>query len=48
MKQKMAENSSIPRENRRLTTNMNVPQVDENLYIRTLKNRNIPYDIRHR
>ena len=27
---------------------MNVALVDENLYVRILRNRNIPYDIRHR
>ena len=25
-----------------------MPLVDENLYVKTLRNRNIPYDIRHR
>ena len=44
----MAENSRMVREYRRLTTNMNVPLVDENLYVRLLRNRNIPYNIRHR
>ena len=33
---------------RRLATNMNVPPVDENLHIRWLRNRNIPYNPRHR
>ena len=27
---------------------MNIPSVDNNLYVRTLRSRNIPYDIRHR
>ena len=38
----------MAREYRRLTTNMNVPPVDKNLYVRLLRNRHIPYDIRHR
>ena len=37
----------MSREYRRLATNMNVPPVDENLYVRSLRNRNIPHDIRH-
>ena len=44
----MAENSRMARQYRRLTTNMNVPLVDKNLYIRSLRKRNIPYDITHR
>ena len=44
----MAENSGIKGEYQRLTTNTNVSLVDENLYLRTLRNKNIPYDIRHR
>ena len=27
---------------------MNVPSVDENLYVKTIRNRTIPYDIRHK
>ena len=38
----------IAREHRRLETNMNVPPVDENLYVQTLRNRNIPYNVRNR
>ena len=44
----MAENFKVVREHRRLETNINVPPVDDNLQIRTLISRNIPYDIRHR
>ena len=44
----MAENTKVAREHRRLNTNMNVPLVDENLYVRTLPSRTIPYDIRQR
>ena len=44
----MAENSRITKENRRLTTNMNVPLIDEILYVKALRNKNIPYDIRNR
>ena len=40
----MAENAKVVREERRLETDMNVPLVDENLYVHTLKSRNIPYD----
>ena len=42
---KMAENSRMARDYRRLTTNMNVPQVDENLLVRFLRNKNISIDI---
>ena len=42
----MMDNSRIATEYRRLTTNMNVPLVDENLYVRSLRNRDIPYDTR--
>ena len=38
----------MAREYMMLTTNIKVPPVDENLYVRLLRNRNIPYDIRHR
>ena len=44
----MAENFKVVRECRRLETNINVPPVDNNFHIRTLQNRNIPYDTRHR
>ena len=44
----MTENSKIARENRKLRTNINMPPVDENLYIRSLKNRDIPNDTRLR
>ena len=40
----MTESSKI--EYRRLTTNMDVPLVDKNLYVRSLRNRDIPYDIK--
>ena len=35
----MTESSGVAREYRRLTTNINVPPVDENLYVRLLKQR---------
>ena len=38
----------MSREYRRLTTSMYVPLVDGNLNIRSLSNRNIPYEIGHR
>ena len=38
----------MARKYRRLTISMNVPLVDENLYVSSLRNRNTPYDIRHR
>ena len=44
----MAENFKVVREYRRLDTGINVPPVDNNLQIRTLRTRNIPYDTRHR
>ena len=44
----MEEKSRVAREYRQLATNMNVPLVDESLCVRALRNRNIPYDIRHR
>ena len=44
----MAENARMAREYRRLTTNMNVSLVDKNLNVRSLRKRNIPYDIRHK
>ena len=37
----MTESSRVDGEYRRLTTNMNVPPVDENLYVRSLRNRNL-------
>ena len=43
----MAENIRIAWEHRRLETHMNVPSVDNNLYVRTLRNRNIQYDVRN-
>ena len=42
----MTESCRIAREYRRLTTIMNVPLVDENLYVRSLRNRDILYDTR--
>ena len=44
----MAENSRMTGKYRMLTTNRNVPVVDKNLYVKSLRNRNIPYDIRQR
>ena len=44
----MAENIKIVRECRMLGPDMNVPPVDDNLYVRTLRNRDISYDIRNR
>ena len=44
----MAENIRITGEYRKLTANMNVPLVDENLYVWMLRKWNIPYDIKHR
>ena len=43
----MTENIKIAKEHRRLETNMNIPLGDENLYVRTLRNRNIQYDGYH-
>ena len=40
----MAENARVLREQRKLGTNMCVSLVDENLYVCTLRSRNIPYD----
>ena len=40
----MAENTRVIREKKRLETNMEVPLVDNNLYVHTLRGRNIPYD----
>ena len=42
----MTESKSVAREYGRLTTNMNLALVDENLYMSSLRNRKIPYDIR--
>ena len=44
----MIESFKVVRVYRRLETDMNVPPVDNNLQVRTLRNKNIPYDIRHR
>ena len=42
----MIESSKIGREYRRVATNMNVPSVDEYLYMRVLRNRDVHYDTR--
>ena len=42
----MPENSRIAGEYKRLNTNMNVPPVDENLYVRSFRNRDTPCDTR--
>ena len=42
----MTESNRVAREYRRLTTNMNVALVDENLYVRSLRYRDIPYDVK--
>ena len=42
----MAEGSRLDREYRRLVNDMNVQLVDENLYVRSLRNREIPYNTR--
>ena len=42
----MRESSRVVREYRRLAINMNMPPVDENLYVRVMRNRDIPYDTR--
>ena len=44
----MTENIKIVREYSRLETTMNTPPVDENLHVRTLRNRNILYNVRNR
>ena len=44
----MTENFKIVRECRGLETNLNLPPVDHNLDVKTLRSRSIPYDIRHR
>ena len=44
----MTENIKKVRECRRLETDMNVPPVDDNLYVRTLRNGNISYTLRIR
>ena len=41
----MAE-SRLEREQKRLATGMNVPYVEEYLYVKSLWNRNIPYETR--
>ena len=43
----MAENIRVAREHRRLEANMNVALLDEILYVRTLRNRNILHAIGH-
>ena len=40
----MAEVSRLDREHKRLATKMHIPPVDENLYIRSLGNGDIPYE----
>ena len=40
----MAENARIVREQRRWETSMNVPTVDENLYVHALRSRNMSYN----
>ena len=45
---KKDRSSRITREYRSLTTNTKVPLVDENLYVRSLRKRNIPYHTRFR
>ena len=40
---KMAE-GRLDREQKRLATDMNVPPVDENLYVKWVWNRDIPYE----
>ena len=42
----MTESCGIENEYRKLTTNMNVPLVNENLHVMSLGNRDIPYDTR--
>ena len=42
----MTESKRVAREYKQLTTNMNMALIDENLYVRLLRNRDIPYDIR--
>ena len=44
----MAANFKLEREQWRLETDMNVPPVETNFQFRTLRNWNIPYDIRNR
>ena len=39
----MAEGSRLDREYKRLVIEMNVPCVDENLYVMSLQNRDIPF-----
>ena len=40
----MAENTRVVKERKWLETNMNLPQVDDNLYVHMLSRRNIPFD----
>ena len=44
----MAENIKVVRERRRLNTDMNVAPGDENLHVRKLRSRNVPYDVTQR
>ena len=39
----MAE-SRLDREQKRLNTEMNLPSVDENLYVKSPQNQDIPYE----
>ena len=39
----MAE-SRLEREQKRLATEMNIPPVDENIYVKLLQNRDIPHE----
>ena len=42
----MTESSRLERKYRKLVTDMNVPKVDDNLYMKSLRNRYIPYNTR--
>ena len=44
----MAEHVRVVREQRRLETNMNVPPVDENLYVFMLRNESILHETQQR
>ena len=41
---KMEEGSRLDKEPKRLATEMNIPPLDENLYVKSLQNRDIPYE----
>ena len=41
----MAEGSRLDRQQKRLATEINVTPVDENLYVKSQWNRDIPYEI---